>query len=114
MDPSAAPRNKNYGLFVITTIVCFLALTFVLVLLVQYVYFILCNVTMWERSLTFKITYLRPYSPHTLPFYRGIARNIELVFCHGNKLIDWQLPDPSRVQYNRFHKLFQNRFWSCC
>ena len=91
------PENtftKEYGAFVITTLICSGFVFFVGFLFFQQLYLIAMNISLWEATVGFKITYLKPYPHHFSPFDMGIKRNIASVFCHGNKLQKWELPNP--------------------
>lgn len=50
--------TKEYGAFVITTMIISAALVFVAILFFQYLYLIPMNVSMWESTVASKITYL--------------------------------------------------------
>ena len=69
--------------------------------------------TLWEMNKEVKITYLRPYPKGYFPFSDGVCNNFKSVFLHTGEFINWDLPEPSKVQFNRFYILGSNRFWSC-
>ena len=66
------PQNtytKEYGAFVLGTLITSGAFVFVFILFVQYCYLIPMNVTMWESTSYLKITYLKPYPTNFNPFH---------------------------------------------
>ncbi len=106
--------TKEYGSFVITTIISIAAFIFVFILFVQYLLFISTNVSMWEASVSSKITYLQAYPKNFMPFYQGFLKNIYSVFIHNNQIKDWDLPDPNSKEVHQSFNIFNNKYWSCC
>lgn len=78
--------TKEYGAFVVTTMISVGFVLFVGVLFLQYLYLISFNVSLWEATVSHKITYLKPYPLGFHPFDMGFVENLRMVFLHGNQL----------------------------
>ena len=112
LDPE--DYTKEYGAFVMTTLIIVLALLFVVTLLIQITWLACLNLTMWESNKRFRITYLKIYPRGYLPFYRGLWGNFKEICCHEGKLRDWDLPDPDSQVVKNFFNPFDNEMYSCC
>ena len=111
------PKNtftKDYGSFVLLAIISIAALLFVAFLFFQYVLFVGSNVSMWEATVSGKITYLRGYKQGFLPFHEGIWNNLKGVFCHEGVLRDWVMPDPEAEVVKGSFNYLDNEYYSCC
>lgn len=106
--------TKEYGAFVMTTLILVMAILFVGILMFQLIWYFMLNLTMWECSKRSRITYLRIYPKGYLPFYKGICGNFKEILCHGGKLKKWDLPDPDSDEVKNFFNPFDNDKYSCC
>lgn len=106
--------TKEYGAFVMTTLILVLALLFVVTLLIQTTWLACINLTMWESNKRHRITYLKIYPKGFLPFYKGIWGNFKEICCHSGILEEWKLPDPNSSIVKDFFNPFDNEMYSCC
>ena len=106
--------TKEYGAFVMTTLILVLAILFVGALVLQFTWYFMLNLTMWESSKRSRITYLKIYPKGYLPFYKGICGNFKEIFCHNGQIKKWEIPDPESDQVKNFFNPFDNDKYSCC
>ena len=106
--------TKEYGAFVMTTLILVLAILFVGSLVLQLLWNFMLNLTMWESAKRSRITYLKIYPKGYLPFYKGICGNFKEIFCHNGKIQKWDIPDPESEQVKNFFNPFDNDKYSCC
>ena len=111
------PENlytKDYGSFVLLTIISIAALIFVFFLFFQYILFVFTNVTMWEATVPSKITYLASYKDGYMPFNEGVWINLKGIFCHGGVLRNWELKEPDCEEVEKSFNFLNNEYYSCC
>ena len=113
MDPNDS-YTKEYGAFVMTTLVLVLAILFVGSLVIQLFWYFMLNLTMWESAKRSRITYLKIYPKGFLPFYKGICNNLKEILCHNGRIKKWDLPDPESDYVKNFFNPFDNDKYSCC
>lgn len=53
--------------------------------MIYHTFLILTNQTTWEHSRQDSLDFIRYYPKGYLPFSKGVIKNIELIFCHGER-----------------------------
>lgn len=106
--------TSEYGAFMSVTVVLFGLFVFTFVLFVLHTFLILTNQSTWELSKKDRISYLKIYPSGFYPFSQGLIGNIKLIFFHGNKPREWELPALEHRRRKRGFNWCENQYWSCC
>jgi palmitoyltransferase len=107
-------KTSEYGAFMTTTVVMIGTFVFTTVLLGFHTFLILTNQTTWEVSKRSRISYLKGYPSSFNPFSEGLLGNIKLIFLHGNRIKDWELPPIENFRRKKGFNWCDNKYWSCC
>lgn len=91
------PSSEAYGAFAVCTMVSLLAFLFVVVLLIQHLYYVCTGVTGWESLCRERIHYLKEIRSDLNPFDEGLVVNVRRVLEAREVPQVWTIPKAIRT-----------------
>jgi len=85
-------KRLDYYIYLLIAFLIFVSTIFTGALLLFHTMLILTNQTTWEFTRKDTLSYLRMYPKSYHPFSKGTFGNIKMIFFHGNKIRQWELP----------------------